>query len=868
MCRFLKEKYISISDHLNRYFSVFNRKYSVINTLIVGTIVAAVMIFLDYQNILSKLLQNVSRSLFPAILILSLILIVSLCKKYKLTSKIIYPLVSRIDFFILSIVCSLVLFKVVSLIGYANLSSKTELINYIMLFFFVLITLRIINAGQKLGKKGSIVTDLKMVLDGKVNYEKPFLVRENAAGYDLLNRDNLAKDLIEVLKVYTADEKFVIGIEGAWGSGKTTFLNTVMDVISDDEDFVVIDDFEPWLSENKEALLKNLLNTILVKSDLAIQKKEIDSFVRAIGEIVLGKKYLKSFMKLAEDIEQDKLGNIISDINYLIDKSGKKIVFIIDNLDRLKPDNVYLVLNIVNNVLNFHNLVVILSYDEKELSKGLESLNISKYYLDKIVQKKIVLPVTGISEISSIYLHTIVTLLQARDIDYDISDIKSYTDVLAESQVGLREFKRFVNSSIIPFVFRSRKISVIDYLVIEYIHIFNRKLYETIYFDQDYFVSSDKGLELDLKYLDESKFDQDINAFFDRIKITDDLYGKLLRLSFPYVNHYFGAKKGYKDVFTNSSKDMNYKSIQKNKRVSSGKFFDSYFTALMSSDAKLIDDVEDFVENAKVNYQNSVLMESSINLLLDLNEEIQTEFLSNLSLYIDGISEMSSLVLVKLFIKNYFNFGNFRGFLTLDTKSRVSLIISELMANLDYENFQDIVDKYVVNYRQLTMMANISYWLKHSSDPNLQQTKIDYLDSRKADIIKTVLEDNINLFKRDLYNKENALQVLWYLQQNGDSEEYKRYLCACTNEETYFRVLNDFISTGTGTLGYSYAMTKGFEDLIDISLLEKFNKKVEPKNEKQRLLKDIFEKYLYGEKDEFGRVDVYLSYSVDLSAID
>ncbi|OWW57412.1 hypothetical protein B645_13345 [Enterococcus hirae 88-15-E09] len=221
--------------------------------------------------------------------------------------------------------------------------------------------------------------------------------------------------------------------------------------ISENKDFVVVDDFEPWLSENKEALLNNLLNTILIKSNLDIPSREIDVFIKTISELVLGKKYTKPIINIIENFDQKRESNMISDINYMINKTGK-IIFIVDNLDRLKPDNVFLILNIVNNVLNFDNLIIILSYDEEELSKSLERINVSPHYLNKIVQKKIVLPVLSKTQAKTIYYQTFTKLLKGKNLEYNSTDIQDFVNIITDNQVNLREFKRFLNSSVLPFV--------------------------------------------------------------------------------------------------------------------------------------------------------------------------------------------------------------------------------------------------------------------------------------------------------------------------------------------------------------------------------------------------------------------------------
>lgn len=170
---------------------------------------------------------------------------------------------------------------------------------------------------------------MKQVIDDEVGYDIPFVIREKAVGYDLLNREYFVKELSDLIKTYISEERFVIGVEGSWGSGKTTFLNSLVDCIDKDEQFIIINDFEPWLSENKESLLNNLINTILVKSKLEIPKKDIDFFIKSISELVLGKKYFSSIIDILKSHEDNQIKNIVFDINYLIEKVIKKLFLLL-----------------------------------------------------------------------------------------------------------------------------------------------------------------------------------------------------------------------------------------------------------------------------------------------------------------------------------------------------------------------------------------------------------------------------------------------------------------------------------------------------------------------------------------------------------
>lgn len=863
-----KNRFRVACDKVKLYMTMYNNKYSIVNTFIVGTIVSIIAIFIDYNNILSAIF-TASKSRIP-IIVLALIgiLLVLLCIKYKLLKTVKYPLINRFDYALFLSTISLILYKISSCFNYINLTDKISWINYFVLVLLFLLVYRIIQMCKNCGeKKKSTVVDLKQVIDDEVAYDSPFVIREKAVGYDLLNREYFVKELSDLIKSYISEERFVIGLEGSWGSGKTTFLNSLVDCIDKDEQFIIVDDFEPWLSENKESLLNNLINTILIKSKLEIPKKDIDFFIKSISELVLGKKYFTSIIDILKSHEDDQIKNVVFDINYLIEKSNKKIVFIIDNLDRLRPENIFLVLNIINNVLDFNNLIIILSYDKKEIGKSLESINISSSYLDKIVQKKIILPLMRPEDMYNIYLKTILKLLNSSNIEHSTNDVKLFVEILSNNQVGLREFKRFVNTSILPFIFNSRKISIIDFLVLEYLRSSNIELYNYIYVNQEYFISSDQGMGMVFRYMDEESMNAKINSVFDNAGIKQNLEGQLLSLSFPNVKNYIDNKKRYKNIVQNSRHNPEYIEIQKNKRVSSGKFFNLYFTNMTNNNSEVVDITKDFIGYVKEYYKESQCMDECLEQILKLDKELQLEMLINLSYYIDEFSTEECYFLAKLFLDSYFSFSNYKTFLALDTENRVSIIISLLIENVSMSEFKNLLGNYTKELKSLTMISNVIYWLEHSSNENNKE-KIEFLEEKTENLIINVLEGDFDLFNSQSYTRKNVLQIYRYLQEKGQLKRYKKFLEANLNEFTYFKILNILVVIQKGDSGFYYSMNEAFETLIDIDGIKVYQEKVTPKNEKQELLNEVLEVYLNKVKDENGEYTVKRTNPVDLSSVD
>ncbi|MGO2964168.1 MAG: KAP family P-loop NTPase fold protein [Carnobacterium maltaromaticum] len=849
------------------YYDMFSKKYSFINSCILGTLIASMLVFLDYNNYPSNFLTDININTQRVFIFLGILLLLLLFCKIRIFKMLIHPLLNKLDQLVLILLVSNVLYVLSSLTRYNNLTPKVSYVNYLIAFFIFLFIVRLYNLGKKGNEKISTIVDLKDILNGDINFNSSFLLRESAVSYDLLNRDRLIRELADLFKTYVSEERFVIGIEGKWGSGKTTLLKNLSTHISEYEEMIVIDDFEPWISENKESLLYNLLKKILKESKLEIPDKEIDRLISSIMKNILGETYFKPIINLIAHKSDEQIDLILNDINYMINRNNKKIVFIIDNLDRLAPENVFLILNVVNNILNFNNLIVILSYDKDELNKGLESINVSPAYLNKLVQKRIILPLVKSEDLHNIYYNSLVSLFNGKEISFDQSDLVSFVKVLSDKQVGLREFKNYVNSVVIPFVNNPRKISSTDYLIMEYIRINDFNLFNLVYFNQDFFVSVDQGRSSSFSFMNSNKFDQEVNNFFDELNFEQDVTKELLTLIFPVVKTYFGTKQNYRNVISSRRKDLQYQNIQRNKKICSAKFFDLYFTHDNNFDSQMIDFTENFMK--EINYDNLEIevLNKLVDSIIELEPENQTEFFISVSLYIDQLLPDVREKLAEVFIKNYLKFGNFSAFFALSTKDRIAVIISDLLSKIEYSSSIRILQSFVTIPKYLSLISSLIYWLERNYESDNSKL-VEYLTLKNEEMIIVILSGKYNLFDREWYSKGNVFKILWNLREKEQNEKFKEYIENNINNENVYRVLNDFVSNSIGTEGFLYQMMDNFQEYIDVSILEKLIRETHPKNEKQVFLKRVFDNYLLGEKDVQGELKIRREDSIDLTTID
>ncbi|WP_051080461.1 P-loop NTPase fold protein [Fusobacterium russii] len=73
---------------------------------------------------------------------------------------------------------------------------------------------------------------------------------------DLLDRANVACDLAKEIEYYKNKDSLTIGIIGKWGSGKTSFINMVLENFEGDGNYIVVK-FNPWNISSRKQLISD-----------------------------------------------------------------------------------------------------------------------------------------------------------------------------------------------------------------------------------------------------------------------------------------------------------------------------------------------------------------------------------------------------------------------------------------------------------------------------------------------------------------------------------------------------------------------------------------------------------------------------------
>lgn len=236
----------------------------------------------------------------------------------------------------------------------------------------------------------------------------------------------IAEKLAESIAKLSLSDGVVFGIEGPWGSGKTSFLNFLRTSLDKNGDVHVLS-LAPWLIGDSRSLVASLAESMvpilekaeeqagdnwnkrkdwavksadLVRAYAARTGRGIAPLAKLAGLVVPGASAAGDALDLASNA-LDKFDLKRSDeelkaqITERILTLNVRFVVMIDDLDRLEPSQAVEVMRLIRSVADFPRVAYVVCYDRGVLAHALEqglSVQDGDLYLQKIVQLTFALP--------------------------------------------------------------------------------------------------------------------------------------------------------------------------------------------------------------------------------------------------------------------------------------------------------------------------------------------------------------------------------------------------------------------------------------------------------------------------------------------
>lgn len=454
---------------------------------------------------------------------------------------------------------------------------------------------------------------------------------------DMLGRGGFAEVLARAIRGWSGQESLVIALYGAWGNGKSSIKNMVLDCLQSEPAQPTTVDFNPWQLANRPSLSEAFFDELgiaLGKGDLgsnSLRKSVLARYRRwahrlqgsrdlvqaianlfgvvllvlgaatigaawiqsrtftfvlaflllASGALALVSRFVSAIIKFSEagtEIGTKSLSDVKKEIGRDLKSLKSPILVVLDDLDRLTPQEALEVFQLIKANGDFPNLVYLVLCDRSIVETNVSKvLNVSgRDYLEKIVQVAFDVPMIDALRVQNVLFQRLDLLLSPEPIQSKFSP-KRWTNVFLSGLrpyfVTLRDVNRFVSTLAFHFSSFSTdgafEVNPIDLIVLEVIRLREPDVYKSLQANKDILTTNGRperpliaGTEKTVASIIE------LGSQERREQLRE-----LIKHLFPTIEWALGRTH-----YANELPERWYRDL----RVCSGKMFDRYFRLTVS----------------------------------------------------------------------------------------------------------------------------------------------------------------------------------------------------------------------------------------------------------------------------------------------
>lgn len=222
--------------------------------------------------------------------------------------------------------------------------------------------------------------------------------------YDVLGRAPIAEAFADHVLSLDPSEGVVVGVLGAWGSGKTSFLNLALPHLSSAGATVV--EFNPWMFSGAQQLVDSFFVEVSAQLKLKSGMEVIAGRLQDYGEAFSGLGWIpivgpwiergRGATKVLGELLQRRREGVGQRREVLVEplkELATPLVVVLDDIDRLTTSEIRDVFKLVRLTASFPNVIYLLAFDRARVESALQEDGIpGRDYLEKILQLQLDLP--------------------------------------------------------------------------------------------------------------------------------------------------------------------------------------------------------------------------------------------------------------------------------------------------------------------------------------------------------------------------------------------------------------------------------------------------------------------------------------------
>lgn len=465
---------------------------------------------------------------------------------------------------------------------------------------------------------------------------------------DLLGRAKFAAELAKLLSRWRAEHSLVVALRGSWGEGKSSLKNLILRALEKDEKKPKIVEFNPWRYGDSTAITTAFYAEIAValgKTGPIIERHRrahafrtygrllspasesakavggglagATGWVASLGLLTVGASAVlttlpvaqiagwligfagflgfagKAFQWFSGDGKPEKpLALVRHDLAQTLKKLRRPVLVIIDDIDRLEPEEIRTVFRHVKANADFPRLTYLLLFQRDIVEKALSEISggQGRDYLEKIVQAAFDLPVVEQTRIHTAFLSILDKVLVGYINAESGFDEVRWGNVLhggIKHYLGnLRDVHRFIAALTVHLELhrgsRVLEVNVIDFITLEALRLFEPDVFESIAANKNLLTTthSDEGERGKARVRAIIAKASDANQ-----PVVEELINRL----FPPIRWALGGSYYGSDFVSSWSAK---------RRVCSAAYFDRYFSLRLEDDSISDSEMVEILESA------------------------------------------------------------------------------------------------------------------------------------------------------------------------------------------------------------------------------------------------------------------------------
>lgn len=310
-----------------------------------------------------------------------------------------------------------------------------------------------------------------------------------------------AQALARAISDMPAPKGVVIAVNGPWGSGKSSALNLVifhLKELAEQEKLKVVR-FCPWWLSGTEAITAAFFSDLEAAIGRSVGKQALDALQKVTRRVLgFGKvagtaaemyapgagAAVESAAKAVESLlpDDEDIATQHQKISELLDKMDRRFLVLIDDIDRLSPEEAIQVFKLVKSVGQLPNVLYILVFDRELAEKVITERYPSEgpHYLEKIVQAAFEVPAVSLEDLREEFLAEVNETCAAKEGEDPVRVMNIMLGLVTPLLKSPRDLKRLIGMLQVTWPAVSSEVDRADFIAMEALRLFRPSLYTAI----------------------------------------------------------------------------------------------------------------------------------------------------------------------------------------------------------------------------------------------------------------------------------------------------------------------------------------------------------------------------------------------------